>query len=678
MDEQKKKAKARIDLLRKNISQWNTKYYSLGQSDVSDELYDAYYLELKTLERKYPEFVSPDSPTKKVGAPLVQSSFEKVKHSVPMLSLENAFGNDELDLWFKRLEKNISLGDEDHNNSEKESFPNNSKSSSLEFVAELKIDGVSISLLYENGQFIKAITRGDGLTGEDVTENVRTINSLPQKVEYKGSFEVRGEVLMTFSTFKTLEGLANPRNATAGSLKLLDPKLCAERKLSLFTYQALGLKELRTHWDNLQFLKREGFTVNPLSEICSGIDEVKRFCEKANNDKKDLDYPTDGVVVKVNDLSLQESVGSTSKYPRWAIAYKFAAEEAETIVENITVEVGRLGTLTPVAELKPVLLAGTIVKRASLHNADLIQELDVRIGDYVIVRKAGEIIPEVVSVAKKEKRGEESLPFHFPETCPSCGTKVVKVESEVAIRCPNSQTCPAQIHRRIEHWASKSAMDIKGLGESIIAQLVQKNLINEFADIYLLKAENLLELEGFKDKSVDNLLSSIQESKSMPLDRVIFGLGIKHVGANTAKIIAKHYSSTDELMNVTKTELIGIDGVGDAIAEEIESFFRNEENRMLLERLKSYGLKMESVQENEFSKKPLLGQTFVITGMFEIPRSGIEEMILKMGGKVSSSVSKKTNYLILGEEPGSKLEKAKKFQTKIISLQDLRKMLNEE
>lgn len=638
--------------LKESLNKWNYQYYELGSSEVSDQVYDASTQRLIELETKYPEYKSKDSPTQRVGAsPSKLSSFKKVKHTRQMLSLENVFGNQELEAWIKRIE-----GFE------------------LEYVCELKIDGVSISIIYEDGELKKAITRGDGLVGEDVTHNVKTIKDIPQQVPFKGSFEVRGEILFTYSSFQKLQGFANPRNAAAGTLKLLDSNLAAERGLSAFIYEALGELESKTHWGNLEFLKQQGFPSNPNSKLSKGLNEIVEYCDKWLQARKDLDYPTDGVVIKVNDLHLQSELGKTSKYPRWAVAYKFPAEEVESIVNEISIEVGRTGALTPVAELQPVLLAGTTVSRASLHNADQIKTLDVRKGDYVIIRKAGEIIPEVVRVLL-EKRPANTLEFIFPSHCPSCGAPVEKINEEVAIRCPNKEACPAQIQKRIEHWASKAAMDIRGLGEAIVAQLVQKEMIKDVSDIYRLQRDELFQVDGFKDKSVDNLLLSINESKNKSLDKLINAFGIRHVGTNTARLLAAEFSSLDQIINISEEELTGIDGVGEITAKEIKEFFNKAETLELIDRLKESGIQTNFEIDKDLSDKKLSGISFVITGTFETSRSKLEEEILKSGGKVVNSISKKTNYLLLGDSPGSKLEKAQKLGVPTISLDEFYNLL---
>jgi DNA ligase (NAD+) len=642
----------RIQVLVNQLNEWNDLYYNGAAPTVSDEVYDAAYSELVELEKKYPLYKLPNSPTQKPGSSVKKTKFGKVKHSQQMLSLENVFDEADLKTWMSRFD-----GLED------------------EYVCELKIDGVSISLIYENGTFVRAITRGDGLVGEDVTENVKTIKSLPLNTSLNEDFEVRGEIYMTLSDFAELEGFANPRNAASGSLKLLDSKLCAERNLSLFTYwvSSSGQNEI-THESNLKLLSELNFPVNPHFALCKGIQEVTAFCEEWKPKRDSLDYPTDGVVIKVNSLRKQEELGQTSKYPRWAVAFKFPAEEAETIVNEIKVEVGRTGVLTPVAEVLPVKLAGTTVARASLHNADLIAELDVRVGDYVKIRKAGEIIPEIVSVVK-EKRSSDLSPFIFPQVCPSCGTSTIKVDEEVAVRCPNSVGCPAQQQRKIEYWASKSAMDIKGLGEAIIKQLMDKGLIKDYVDLYTLSKENFLSLEGFKEKSAQNLFSAIEASKTTTLYRLINAFGIRHVGSNTAKLLEAEVHSLEKLLSLSPENLLEINGIGETTAKALFEFLHSESTLSKLEKLKNLGLIIKSDEANVKLSESLKGLSFVITGTFDKPRTEIENLVKSHSGKISSSVSAKTSYLICGEDAGSKLTKAQILGVKIISLIELEELI---
>lgn len=650
MSEEKK----RIEELSQNIEAWNKAYYEQSQSLVSDQVYDAAYQELLELEKKYPEYKKLNSPTQKIGSQteLKQNNFKKVQHKRQMLSLENAYNFAELEAWAKRFEG------ENQN-----------------FICELKIDGLSISLIYEDGQFIKGITRGDGLTGEDVSSNVRTIKGLPMKIPFNGFLEVRGEIFMTFSVFKNLQGFANPRNAASGSLKLLDTNLCAERNLSIFAYEAFK-EDSTSHFDNLQFLKTLGFPINTNNCFCENLEKVKNFCLEWDEKRKNLDYPTDGVVIKVNSLSLQRELGATAKYPRWAIAYKFLAEEAETQILDIKLEVGRTGALTPTAYLQPVKLAGTTVSKASLHNAEQIQNLDLRLKDFVLVRKAGEIIPEVIKVLP-EKRPPEAQVFEYPNYCPSCGSKLEKNPDEVIIRCPNTFSCPAQIQRKIEHWSSKQAMNIHGLGESIIEQLIANNLIKDAADLYTLTLESVLALDGFKEKSAQNLIQAIQNSKMRSLSRLIYALGIRYTGLGAAKLLAQNYDSLNEVIQAPLEELCSIEGIGQTTAQEIQRFFSQVSNLSLIGKLQKAGIQTEFILKpsKTQSSSKIVNKTFVITGTFEINREKIQETIEEAGGKVLSSISSKTNYLVCGEKAGSKLEKAKKLNIQILSLNDLQNLI---
>ena len=557
-------AKNRIEELSKQITAWNKAYYELNQSEVSDQVYDAAYRELIDLETKYPEYKKLNSPTQSVGHQIqTNKQNNKVEHSRQMLSLENAYNFNELETWLKRF-----------------------KGEEKDFVCELKIDGLSISLLYEDGHFIKAITRGDGFIGEDVTANVRTIKTLPLEIAYKQPLEVRGEIFMSYSVFKTLDGFANPRNAAAGSLKLLDTNLCAQRHLSIFIYETFK-QSAQSHFDNLEFLKTLGFPINPANRFCSGLQQLKDFCLEYDEKRKQLDYPTDGIVIKLDSLAFQRELGATNKYPRWAIAYKFSAEETETQIIDIKLEIGRTGALTPTAHLRPVQLAGTTVSKASLHNADQIKNLDVRIGDFVLVRKAGEIIPEIVKILP-EKRPENTQVFEYPNYCPSCGSELEQKEKEVIIRCPNILACPAQIQRKIEHWAGKQAMDIHGLGTAIVEQLIENNLIKDVADLYTLNLEAILALDGFKEKSAQNLIMAIQNSKNRSLARLIYGLGIRHTGFNSAKLLAQNYNSLLELSKASPEELCNIEGIGEITAQEINKFFAEPSNLALIEKLQKY------------------------------------------------------------------------------------------
>ena len=636
-----------IENLKVKLNYWNKLYYEESSPEVSDEVYDAHYKRLVELEINYPSLKTPDSPSQKAGSLELETKSKKYNHSKPMLSLENVFGIEDLKIWLNRSD---SLNDE--------------------IVAELKIDGLSVSIFYENGKFQKALTRGNGLIGEDISENVKTIKTLPLEIPFEGKLEVRGEIFMTYSSFEKLIGFANPRNAASGSVKLLDSKICAERNLSVFIYELISAERLFFHFDNLQKLIELGFPVNPNYKLLTGINQLQDFCENWDNKRKALDYPTDGIVFKLNSVHKQQELGQTSKYPRWAVAYKFVAERAETQITNILVEVGRTGAVTPVAEVLPVQLAGTTVCRASLHNSDYINNLDIRLSDFVLIHKAGEIIPEIIEVIK-EKRKTDNQAFIFPTNCPSCGTELARKENEVAIRCPNTKACPAQIQRKIEYWASKNAMEIKGLGEAIIKQLLEQKLINAIPGLYKLEQKDLLVLEGFKEKSINNLLKAIENSKNTSLDRLINALGIRYIGATSAKLLSQNFDSLTEIANASLDELKNIHGIGEIMACEIYDFFQEAENRQFIKDLEEVGIKATN-KKPALNKEDqtLLNKTFVITGAFDKPRAELEEIIISKGGKVLNSISRKTDYLLCGENAGSKLEKAQNLNIKILQLSD--------
>ncbi|MDX1918326.1 MAG: NAD-dependent DNA ligase LigA [Candidatus Caenarcaniphilales bacterium] len=653
-------AKSRIDELTAQIRAWSKAYYDNDadeQSPVSDQVYDAAYLELKKLEQFYPDLRRADSPTQLIGAlPSERSSFAKVKHIRPMLSLDNIYNFSELEAWLIRIKKLQKPN---------EPFP--------EITCELKIDGLSLSLIYEFGRLQQAITRGDGQTGEDVTANALTIRAIPQKIDYQNKLEVRGEVYMTYSSFHKLEGFANPRNAASGSMKLLDPTITAERDLSFYAY--FCDISVPSHWESLAFLRDQGFPINPANQLTKSFEEINDFCAKWDQARKDLDYPTDGIVLKINDFVLQEELGFTARFPRWAMAYKFAAEEAETQIDDILIEVGRTGALTPVAILKPVLLAGTTVSRASLHNRDYIEAQDIRVGDYVLVRKAGEIIPEITGVLIEKRHPERPLkPFIYPRNCPSCGSEVERKESEAATRCPNLAGCPAQIQRRIEHWASKNALDINGLGEAIISLLLREKLIANQFDLYRLKEEDIFKLEGFQQKSAQNLIQAIQASKSQSLERLITALGIRHIGVTVARLLAREFDSLEDLSKASIERLDQIQGLGEVMAGEIFSFFKNHPE--IVSELKAIGFKLEADRPSGIVSGKLQGLKFVISGTFPLKRSDIEALIQAEGGLVISAISSRTDYLICGENPSSKLNKAQSLGVKVIDLDALKAMLN--
>lgn len=670
---------ARIKELREKISKWNYLYYELGQPEVSDEVYDACYRELQDLEKTGIQgslFDSIDltlgkSPTQKIGHEISETAeLKKIKHSKKMLSLENAFNNEELRKWLSSICKAGYKEDKEDKNDEiilDEGL-----------VCELKIDGLSISLIYEDGKLVRAISRGDGLWGEDMTSNARVIKDIPKEISFKEFLEVRGEVHMTHSVFSRLEGFANPRNAAAGSMKLLDSEICRERNLSFFAYGSPFIEGLKTHFEILQKLKNLGFPVNENTKLIKNTGELFDFCNSWEMARQSLDYPTDGIVIKVNSLKLQEELGETSKYPRWAIAYKFEAETAETLIEAINIDVGRTGVLTPVAELLPVRLAGSVVKRASLHNQEQIKRLDARVGDYVLVRKAGEIIPEVfkVLVEKRELNNKKTEKFIFPDKCPSCDTQVINTEGEVALRCPNTENCPAQIQRRIEHWAT--ALEMKGLGEGIIKKFLKENLIKNPADLYSLKLEDISRIEGLGEKSASKLLLEIEKSKTQSFEKILFGLGIRHVGKNIAEIIIKEtgINSFDKLF---ETDFSNIKGIGESIISAISEFHSRSENRQFLNSLKEIFPSEFFVQAATIddTRQILKDKNFVITGSFDTQRKDIENTIKSFGGKISFSVSKNTDYLLCGSEAGSKLKKAEELGIKILDWESFQSLLKD-
>ncbi|MEK7867756.1 MAG: NAD-dependent DNA ligase LigA [Candidatus Omnitrophota bacterium] len=667
----KKDIKKRIEELKKEITRHNKKYYVDNKPEISDRGYDVLMDELKKLEEAYPEFVTPDSPTRRVGGEALKE-FKTVEHKVPMLSIDNTYSPEEIIEFDERVRKNLEVD-------------------KLDYVVELKIDGVSISLLYENGKFIRGATRGDGIKGDDVTLNLKTIKSLPLKLEVKKgilaleSFEARGEAYMPAKSFLEIneekeelgeELFANPRNAAAGSLKLLDSSKLAKRHLDMWIY-GVGYvegREFQTQSEALIFLRDSGFRVNPNIKKCSSIEKVIEYCNEWQEKRHKLEYDIDGMVIKVDSFSYQRSLGQTSKSPRWMIAYKFPAERKETILKDILVQVGRTGTLTPVAILRPIELAGSTVSRASLHNQDEIARKDVRIGDHVLVEKAGEIIPQIVRVVEKKRKGSEKE-FFMPKICPACGSAVKKLKNEVALRCEN-MSCPAQLKERVRHFASRDAMDIEGMGDAIVAQLVDKQMIKDYGDIYILKHEKLANLERMADKSATNLISAIETSKSNSFNRLVYGLGIRHVGVRSAWVLVSRFKSLDRLASSGIEELQSINEIGPVMAESIFNFFRTEENKKIIEKLRYNGVNIEE-KDSFLKSKNLEGKTFVVTGSLEnFSRNEIEELIRKAGGNASSSVSKNTDYIVAGKEPGSKFEKAKQLGVKIIDENEFKKLIN--
>ncbi|MDD5448246.1 MAG: NAD-dependent DNA ligase LigA [Actinomycetota bacterium] len=637
------------------------RYYVLDDPVISDAEYDELFRELLELEEKYPELVTPDSPTQRVGPPPAEG-FKPVRHRAKMLSLGDAFGEGELEAFGKRVAKSLGLGVDE-----------------IDYVCELKMDGAAVALTYENGIFTVGATRGDGEVGEDITPNLRTIPTVPLKLmleEPPEVMEVVGEVYMPKDSFERLnrerleEGsppFANPRNAAAGSLRQLVPAVTAKRNLSLFVFGILySTAEIPpTHWEILQTLGKAGFKTNPNSKVVRGIAEASEYCKRWQKDRSSLPYEIDGVVVKVNEVTYQRALGETSKSPRWAIAYKFPPEEKTTRVVDIKVGVGRTGTLTPVAVLEPVVVAGSTITHATLHNEDEVKRKDVRIGDVVLVHKAGDVIPEIVKVITDARKGDER-PFTMPKKCPVCGAEVVREEDEVATRCTNI-ACPAQTFERIIHFASRGAMDIDGMGEVTVRELLDRGFINDVADIFYLEPRHLYELPGFKEKSVQNLMAAIEAAKDRPLHKLLFGLGIRHVGSHMARVIAANFHSIDDLIEAREEDLLEIEGVGPKVAESIYSFFHQEENLKVIEKLKKAGVRTSEKMLEE-KNVPLKGKTFVFTGALEdFTREEASEIVESLGGKASNSVSSRTDYVVAGKDPGgTKLAKARELGIKII------------
>lgn len=656
---------ARMEELRSEINHHRFLYYVLDRPAISDADFDALFRELQKLEEEHPELVIPDSPTQTVGAQ-PSTEFKQVRHRIPMLSLANAMGNEDLDRWQERIVRVLELSPE--------------QASKLKYVCELKIDGLSIALTYKNGKLVEGATRGNGDVGEDVTLNLKTIKDIPHTLSPENAvkipdlLEVRGEVYFPITSFNALnksieqEGdqpFANPRNAASGSLRQKDPRITAKRKLAAWIYFAYitdsNIPELNTHSQSLEIMESLGLPVNKNRKIATGIDDVKAYCQQWAEKRHSLDYQTDGVVVKLDDRSLWKVLGTTSHSPRWAIAFKYPPDEAETILESVEFDLGRTGAVTPVACLKPVLLAGTTVKRASLHNFDQVNRLGVHTGDTVVVRKAGEIIPEVLRVVL-EKRPSDARPVIQPSNCPICQGELSKSAEEVVLRCTNYQ-CPAQVERRLAHFVSRDAMDIEGLGGVLISQLAQAGLVKDPADLYTLQAEQLLQLERLGKKSVDKLIANIEKSKTRPQASLIYALGIKHVGSRMAEILAEHFHSLKDLMDVSTEKLDTVEGVGQSIAEAIVQYFQDLENRQLIERLAALGVQIEADDESpkEQVEQTLTGKTFVITGTLSMDRADAEKLIKARGGKPTSSVSKKTDYVVVGANPGSKLQKAQEL-----------------
>ncbi|WP_379970902.1 NAD-dependent DNA ligase LigA [Ectobacillus sp. sgz5001026] len=649
----------RIEELRGIINKLNHEYYVLDNPSVSDAEYDRYMQELIRLEGEHPEFISDESPTVRIGGHALDM-FEKVTHTSPMLSLGNAFNEADI----RDFDRKVRQGTGREN---------------VRYVCELKIDGLAVSLHYEEGKFVQGATRGDGVIGEDITSNIKTIKAIPLRLHQPLSLEARGEAYMPKKSFarvnreKEEQGemlFANPRNAAAGSLRQLDPKITAKRHLSFFVYAMAGLEgqPIASHSEALNFFGELGFKTNPHRRVCETIEDVLAYVEEWQEKRPTLDYEIDGIVIKVDEIELQNILGTTVKSPRWAIAYKFPAEEVVTKLVSIELNVGRTGVVTPTANLEPVRVAGTIVRRASLHNEDLIREKDIRIGDFVVVKKAGDIIPEVVHPLVERRTGTEQE-FHMPSHCPECKDELVRLEGEVALRCLNP-ACPAQIREGFIHFVSRDAMNIDGLGERVITQLYEEKLVHTVADIYTLTKEQLLALERFGEKSATNLLAAIQSSKQNSLEKLLFGLGIRHVGAKAARTLALHFETMEHLRQATVEELTIINEIGEKMASSIVAYFANEEVHHLLAKLQEYGVTMTykgaTLSEVETVDSYFSGKSIVLTGkLATMGRSEAKKEIEARGGNVVGSVSKNTDLVIVGEAAGSKLAQAEKFSIEI-------------
>jgi DNA ligase (NAD+) len=662
----------KINSLREKIRHHEHRYYVLDDPEISDAEFDALMNELKKLEAEHPELITPDSPTQRVGGK-PREGFVKAKHSSPMLSLDNAYSEEELRDWERRVHEL-------------------SGRTEIEYMCELKLDGMSLALVYSGGQLERGITRGDGSVGEDVTLNVRTVRSIPlsitkdklKKAGIPPDFETRGEMLMPIAAFKKLneereaQGLAtfaNPRNFTAGTVRQLEPSITAQRRMDYFAYMLL--KDGRTYFDRqskaLDALEAAGFKVNPNRKLVKSLNDVWKFIQSWEGKRESLPYEIDGIVIKVDRTALQDELGFTGKAPRWAIAFKYAARGGVTIVEDIVPQVGRTGKLTPVAWLKPVPIGGTMVSRATLHNMDFVDELGVKIGDWVEVERGGDVIPKVVKVVedKDHPRGHNS--FEMPEHCPVCGGNVVRTEGEADHRCVNAN-CPAKLQGTILHFASRHVMDIDGLGEALANQLTERGLVKNVADLYRLKKDDLLQLERMGDKSAENVLGEIEASKKLPLERVIFGLGIRFVGERTAQFLAEHFGSLDAIMDASVEQLEEVNEVGPRIAESIVEFFGDEHNRKLVGDLRKAGLTFTGQKKEKGTK--LAGRTFVLTGtLARHTRDEAKKLIEDAGGRVSGSVSKKTDYVVAGADAGSKLDKARELGVTVISEEEMEKFV---
>jgi DNA ligase (NAD+) len=664
-------AKQEVEQLRDKIRHHDYQYYVLDEPELTDAAYDRLMNRLKELEAANPKLITPDSPTARVGG-TPRAGFQTVRHARPMLSLDNAFSYEALGDFDRRVRQGIGR-------------------EKIEYVAEHKFDGLSISLQYEDGILVRGVTRGDGSTGEDVTPNVKTIRSVPlridsaliKKAKLKPTFEVRGEVLMTRKAFEAMNRqqeqmggkiFVNPRNAAAGSVRVLDPSITAQRRLEFFAYYLLvdGLEPFSKHSESLEALKQLRFRASDDWKLCDGIEKVLAYCDAWEPKREHLPYEIDGVVIKVNSTGIQRELGFTAKAPRWAIAYKYPARQETTVVNDIRVQVGRTGTLTPVAVLEPVQVGGVTVSRSTLHNMDEIDRLGLQIGDTVLIERAGEVIPHVLKVLKE---AANRRPFHMPEKCPECGSEVHKADDEVAYRCVNA-ACPAKRRESLLHFASRHAMDIDGLGDKIVDQLVAKGLVKDVADLYTLKLNTLVDLERFAEKSAQNLIDEIEASKKASLARLIYALGIRMIGERTGQLLAAHFSSLDELADATEEQLLEVGEVGPKVASSIAEFFSEPQNQKIIKKLDKYGVK-PTAEKRVVKSQKFAGKSFVFTGgLANRSREAAAELVQQHGGKISGSVSKKTDYVVVGTDPGSKYDKAKELGVPILTESEFDKLLN--
>lgn len=663
----KEQAKERIEELRKQVEYHAKKYYDDDKPEISDFEYDMLMVELRNLEKKYPEFKSSDSLTQKVGGH-VKEGFKKVTHEVPLQSLQDVFSLVEVEDYIEKINEKAKENDIKDTN----------------YVVETKIDGLSAALEYKQGKFVRGATRGNGLVGEDVTENLKTIKTIPMELNEKIDITVRGEVFISKKDFEKMnqereedekELFANARNAAAGSLRQLDSKITAKRPLDIYIFnvQKIEGKEFNSHFEELEYLSKLGFNVNPVRIDCKNIEEIENAIKKIGEERENLTFGIDGAVVKVDDLKFREILGTTAKVPRWAIAYKYPPERKETILKDIVCQVGRTGVITPMAILEPVRVAGSKISKTTLHNEDFIKEKDIRIGDTVVIQKAGDVIPEIVEVKKKKRTGKE-VEFEMPKVCPVCGAPAIREEGEAAVRCTGIE-CPAKLYRNLVHFVSREVMNIDGLGEAIIKQLLDKGLIKNMADIYALKFEDIASLKKNGKKFAENLINSINRSKQNDLYRLITAFGIRHVGVKASKILAKRYKNMKNLMKATSEELAMIEDIGPIVADSIREFFLQDQTIDLIEKLKQAGVNMKHLEE-ENSDDRFNGKTFVLTGSLEkYTRNEASSIIEKFGGKTSSSVSKKTDYVLAGEDAGSKLTKAQSLGVKILTEEEFEKLI---